>query len=397
MKRIINSLILTVFLFNGCKKDNNEINSFSFSKSSIGGNSQKGPFLNGSSVTLFELNANYSQTGKSFTTQISDNLGSFQINNIEIQTQFAKLKADGYYFNEVSNSYSTSPISLYAISDLSDKNTINVNLLTTLEVSRIEYLISNGWTFNAAKLQSQSEILNIFSIQENGIPDSELLDISKDGDNNAILLAISLILQGYRTEAELTQLLGDINSDIRTDGVLNSPTLGTALINDAKLLSLPAIRSNIENKYFSLGIATPISNFEKYINQFIDSTNYIFSNYITYPFIVNTKQNLLKDSVFVVSGGTPYSIGAYLPTGSSLKIVAKGSSGYNMSGCGIWSAQNIGWTINNFWPDSMIFSTTGSDQTVDVPFQFGSSPNSIDFAIYENNTVTPTRIKTITF
>jgi len=49
------------------------------------------------------------------------------------------------------------------------------------------------------------------------IPDSELLDITKSGDNNAILLAVSLILQGFRSEAELTELLAAISNDIRTD------------------------------------------------------------------------------------------------------------------------------------------------------------------------------------
>ena len=279
MKNIISIIVLIIIIFTACKKDNKVIDTSSFSKTKIDGTSQKGPFLNGSSLTLFELNTNYSQTGKSFNTQISDNLGSFQLNNIEIQTPFAKLKADGFYFNEITNSNSTAAISLYAISDFSNKNTVNVNLLSTLEVSRIEYLLNNGWTFNAAKLQSQTEILNIFSVHKIGIPESELLDISKDGDNNAILLAVSLILQGYRTEAELTQLLGDINTDIRIDGILNSPTIGTALINDAKLLSLSTIRNNIENKYVSLGITTPISNFEKYINQFKDSSNYIFNNF----------------------------------------------------------------------------------------------------------------------
>jgi len=214
MKKIIGIVILIAIIFSGCKKNKNETDLYN--KAKIVGVSQKGPFVNGSSLTLFELNESFSQTGKSYNTQILDNLGSFELNNIDIQTSFAKLKADGCYFNEIKNTNSSS-ISLYAISDLSNKSTVNINLLSTLEVSRIEYLISNGTSFTAAKQQAQNEILNIFSIHKTGIPESELLDISQDGDNNAILLAVSLIIQGYRTEAELTQLLGDISTDIRTD------------------------------------------------------------------------------------------------------------------------------------------------------------------------------------
>jgi hypothetical protein len=45
--------------------------------------------------------------------------------------------------------------------------------------------------------------------------DFDLLDTSQTGEDNAILLAISLIIQGFRTESELTDLLANISTDIR--------------------------------------------------------------------------------------------------------------------------------------------------------------------------------------
>ena len=41
----------------------------------ISGNVQKGPFINGTSVRVAELNSNLQQTGRSFETQIADNSG----------------------------------------------------------------------------------------------------------------------------------------------------------------------------------------------------------------------------------------------------------------------------------------------------------------------------------
>lgn len=67
----------------------------------LGGVAQKEPFLNGSSVSLFELNTSYVQTGNAFNTQISNNLGDFQFTNISLATPFAVLRADGFYYNEV--------------------------------------------------------------------------------------------------------------------------------------------------------------------------------------------------------------------------------------------------------------------------------------------------------
>jgi hypothetical protein len=272
---------------------------------------------------------------------------------------------------------------------------VNVNLLTTLEVSRMEYLIQNGGVFSNAKKQAQQEILNIFSIHKPDLAESELLDISQNGDDNAILFAISLILQGYRTEAELTQLLGDIATDIRTDGVLNSPSTGTLLINDARLLDLPAIRANIEAKYLALGASVTIPDFEHYINVFIDSTGYVFTKYIQYPFIINAKENLLKDTTYTLGSG-PFSVGAYLPSGTRIKVVVKSTPGFNAQYYGWGVSENSGWTFNNFYPDSAVLTATGSGQTVDIPFVFGP-PSSLDFIIYENNSVAPTRIKTIPY
>ncbi|MCF8371406.1 MAG: hypothetical protein K9H64_07275 [Bacteroidales bacterium] len=280
MKNSIVVILIAATVLSSCTNEN--LNP-EFKKEKISGVSQKGPLLNGSSLTIFELDGNFDQTGNSFITQITDNSGSFELTSISLLTQYAKLKADGYYFNEVKNTNSLGSISLYALSNLSNISTVNINLLTTLELSRVEYLISNGTNFNDAKHQAQQEVLSLFFINKPTMAVSELLDISVNGDDNAILLAISLILQGYRSDAELSQLLGDISTDIRTDGILNSQTLSSALINDVKQFDTIQIRSNIENKYNSLGITTIIPHFEHYVKQFLDSCTYTFTNYVTFP------------------------------------------------------------------------------------------------------------------
>jgi len=380
----------------GCAKDNNPSqNNIVIVKEELSGNIQKGPFVNGSSLTIFELDENHIQTGKTFNTQISDNTGNFYLTGITLNNPYAKLKADGFYFNEVLNANSLASITLYAISDVSDKTRININLLTTLEIARVEYLLNSGLLFEEAKKQAQEEILNIFSISKDDIPDSELLDISQGGDNNGILLAISLILQGYRTEADLSQLLGDISTDIRPDGILNDQLTGSSLINDIKLIDLPAVRTNLENKYQSLGISSIIPDFEKYVKLFIDSTRYIFTKVIGYPYIVNDRENLLCDSNFNVGGGI-YSIAAHLPIGTSLKVVIKPTSGYNWheGNIGFFVMENIGWTFSNYHPDSVILIANGNNETIDLPCMFGP-PTSSDFILYENNSNIPTRIKVI--
>ena len=126
--------------------------------------------------------------------------------------------------------------------------------------------MDSGLTFSAAKTQAQTEIMNIFNIDNVTLGNSESLDISKSGDGNAVLLAISAILQSDKTEAELTELLSTINTDIRTDGTLDSTTTKATLVTAMEYLKSrrSTIRSNIESRYSNLGISATIPAFESF-------------------------------------------------------------------------------------------------------------------------------------
>jgi hypothetical protein len=205
------------------------------------------------------------------------------------------------------------------------------------------------------------------------------------------LLATSLILQGYRTEAELSQLLGDIATDIRTDGVLNSSILGSALINDVKLFDLSKIRSNIESKYLSMGVTAVIPNFENYINQFIDSATYTFTNYITYPETGSHGwQNLLNQDT-VYTAGYFFSFAANLPKGTSLTV--KYDINTNAIAYGVGSED--GW-ISNLGFDTT-WRTFESTRTglIDLQAVAPTAGESVTIYFFENGSLTPTRIKTI--
>jgi uncharacterized protein (TIGR02145 family) len=232
---------------------------------------QKGPFINGTSITLFELSKKLVQTGKTFNTQISSNDGQFEIDNVAIKSGFVELVATGYYYDEIKGVLSSSPLTLYSLSDISDHSTINVNILTHLEKPRVEYLIMDR-SLSAAKLQAQTEILAIFGYDPAMIERFELLDISVDDESNAILLAISVILQGNRTVAGLTELLANITNDISEDGILNDESIMTDLRNTAISLNQQNIRMKLQSRYEELGLNKTIPQFEKYIDIFLRST-----------------------------------------------------------------------------------------------------------------------------
>jgi len=238
----------------------------------INGFVQKGPFINGTSISMFELNSSMEQTGRAFNTQIHNNQGSFEVNNVELSSPYVELSANGYYYNEINGQVTQSTLNLLALSDITDKSTINVNILTHLEKRRVEYLIAQGNSFSEAKKIAQAEVLAIFGIEKSDIASSETLDISIENEDNAILIAISIILQGNRTSGQLTELLANITTDIRDDGILNNQDIHEGLRNSAVNLDLEAIRINLENRYQELDIEASIPEFESYVNKFLSST-----------------------------------------------------------------------------------------------------------------------------
>jgi len=273
------SIIVINLCLSGCKK-----NKESYQLQNVTGHVQKGPFVNGTSISIFDLQQDLSATGKSFNVQILDNKGTFELNNMPLTSQYASLRADGFYFNEITGQQSIAQITLYALTDITSKTNINVNILTTLEKSRIEYLVKNGKAFGDAKAQAQKEILAIFNITKNDVKSSENMDISSSGEDNAILLAISSIIQGYRTESEMTELISNISSDIREDGFLNSSATSSALINHAVSLDTLSIKANLSKRYSDLGTNASIPNFGKYLTNFITKSNFIITNtVINYP------------------------------------------------------------------------------------------------------------------
>ena len=76
---------------------------------------------------------------------------------------------NGYYRNEISGNISASPIRLNAISDLSDRKNVNINLLTHLEYERVIWLTQNEEiTVKAAKKQAGQEIFKAFYADYDG-------------------------------------------------------------------------------------------------------------------------------------------------------------------------------------------------------------------------------------
>jgi len=387
-------LAVIVVLFTACKKDDN---SSSVKKEAFNGYAQKGPFVNGSSITISELTASLDQTGKIYQTIIANNSGGFEQKNLELVSRYVELKSDGFYFNEISGQISVAPMTLYALADIEDINSVNVNVLTHLEKPRVEYLVKQErMSFAEAKKQAQQEVLAIFGFEPQAMR-SEELDLTVD----AQLLAVSCILQGGLSTGDIMELMANINADIKEDGKLDNTDLGTKLRKNAVsiIFSFSTIRDNLTKKYTELGVSVDIPDFESYIQAFVSSDLYPPTGFITYPASSNWEwDNILSDHVTEVKPSlfpdhdNSYTMTANIPEGQFVKIMLKG---------GYWSRMATNWYETGYDAinKTQEFTAIGNGQNCDASILFfngtldDNGEEYITIEYYENGATTPTKVK----
>ena len=243
---------------------------------SLVGYTQKGPFLKGSSVYLYELNGSLNQTNGNFTSVIADDDGRYRFRTRGLKYPYAMIVVDGYYRNEVTGVTSDAPIRLRAITDVSSRVTgsANVNLLTHLEFDRVNSLATGPGKLKLkeAKHKAQTEILSAFGIDTNLVKNvqSEDMDVFGESEADAALLAISVLLQGDGNAADLSVRLTELADDLvdgKWDGG-NSATLKAQLADwiaeaDAEG-RLGKFRSNVRG--WNLSDTVPV--FEKFVRNF---------------------------------------------------------------------------------------------------------------------------------
>ena len=246
---------------------------------SLAGYSQKGPFLKGSTVYLYELSdgRTLKQTNGNFTSIITRDDGRYKFTARDLVSQYAMIVVDGNYRNEVTGKSSEAPIRLRAITDMRKRSDANINLLTHLEFDRVYYLVTREKkTVKQAKTQAQKEIFAAFHIDTTDVKVSaEDLDVFGKTDADAALLAISVLLQGDGNATDLSVLLTEIADDMETDGKWDGPN---SAANRARMADwaitadgsdrLDSIRNNV--KGWGLG-AGNVPAFEKYVRNFYEN------------------------------------------------------------------------------------------------------------------------------
>jgi hypothetical protein len=320
------------------------------------------------------------------------------------------LTANGFYFNELYGVLSPATLSLQAISDLSKNEKVNINVLTHMIKGRLETLVAGGKSFQQAKEQAQTELLNFLGVTEAFNTDFDKLDISQKSEYNAVLLAFSVILQRYTNfsneypmlTAELTQLLANLSNDFTPDGAITNQKLIDTLMYNISCHNLLDIRRNIELRYANLGHLDTIPDFEKYIAVFQEKysqnlvTEFIYPDSASPdPINVPNSQipNLLvkNDTIFKAFNTIPLCIAAIIPLHSNLTIKFIGpNNNFNYVLGGIVS----GWEVINNYPEGITFVSQRENQMMSLLFAL-NNPGEATVEYYENSSTMPTFSKKI--
>ena len=233
----------------------------------VSGTVEKGPFVQGSTINMQTMDEKLHSTGKTFMESIKDDAGSFDFGSQEFDTPYAKITATGYFFNEVTGALSQGMINLNALVDLSDKSSVNVNLLTHLKSQRIQKLIEDGKSFKEAASQAQQELMTAFGLQKYAGKDVSQFSITAGTDEAAALIAVSSIIQVGRSEASMTEFISKLTNEFGANGVLTDATKETIAQSVDKLKDkLDGIAEHIVSRYESLGKTVTVKPLKYYID-----------------------------------------------------------------------------------------------------------------------------------
>lgn len=263
MKKLL-PLIATLItvLLAGCSSESPEKEPIT---TKITGLAEKGPFKKGATVTLYELDEKLESTSNSFKTTVTDDLGTFEFDQITFHSPYVKIVVGGSYFNEVNGSVNDSPITLSAYSVVQPNKPINVNILTHLESERVKHLINQAnLSFDQAKSQAQREVLSAFSMNQS-IAQSQAISITSNSDGAGVMVAISALILNLDQDISLTETLNQLTNDLTPDGKLDDKTIQDQLAISSNTLNTWQISENLTNHYKSSGKEIKVPDISKYL------------------------------------------------------------------------------------------------------------------------------------
>lgn len=232
------------------------------------------PFVKGTSVVVHELDDETMElTGRHFGTEVLNDSGTYSVSGISTTSKYVAVEAYGHYRNAVTGDCSGMLIAMKALSDISGRSNVNVNLLTQLEYERVVKLVLSGMDIAAAKRQAETEILDVFGFAEIVDKFDAFEDIEMgvgEGDSNesgAALLAIGLLMRGDLSDAGFLLRLKSLDADFAEDGKWDDSVDVSVMADWARQADANGKLGPIRRNFEAWKLGT-VPDFEKYVRMF---------------------------------------------------------------------------------------------------------------------------------
>lgn len=252
-----------LFISSSCDKQPDNAESKTYT---LAGKVEKGPFVNGSELTIQELDYNLKSTGRIFNETISSDDGGFNLGDFDLVSPYVLMTATGYFYNEVSGELSNGTLRLQSIVDLTSKESSNLNIITHLMRNRILKLISSDeMLFSEAYKKAQYEVLENFSLHKYANTDAALFSIAAGTEESAALVVLSSALISDRTIAEFTEHLALLATQFSENGTLTA-TQREDYYKRSSELPLDYISEKLIERYKELKINITVKDLNNYID-----------------------------------------------------------------------------------------------------------------------------------
>ena len=268
--RAIPYILLSFFLISCGESSNNSSSSAEESEKdsdkTISGVAQLGPFEKGSTISAYELDEDLKQTNFNIESSVLNDQGEYSINLKDLESQYALLKADGYYRNAITGEKTREKATLYALTDLNERSEANINILTHLSHKRAIYLAKEE-NMSVVEAKKQAEVLKSFGINEE-FDDAENLNIIGKDNQSIALLVISILMQSDIAETELKERLTNYATDIEEDGTWDDRATIAKIADWAYKVYYYSAFGTIKDYVKTWNSSAVFAIFEKYANAF---------------------------------------------------------------------------------------------------------------------------------
>jgi tetratricopeptide (TPR) repeat protein len=245
----------------GCKKDDVQYTD----RYELKGKVEKGPFVRGSEVTVYELSERLERTGISYTKTVQDDQGNFDFGILDIRSPYVEIVATGAFYNELTGEQTSGSLSLRSIADLSNQKSVNVNVFTHLETRRLLELNGGEKRFKAVSQQAHGEVLKAFGLQRFEMDEVNTYSLTDGIKGAGSLLVVSASLLKDKTETRFAEYLEGLCEKLKETGTLPDDTK-EEIRKNAVSIDWTKVAEGLVAKYKETGLEITVPDLSYFID-----------------------------------------------------------------------------------------------------------------------------------